>query len=109
MDYISWKNIFAVRLEYASQLSNQLGLGVSYHLFNKAVKEDSVYAASGAVHSAAQDATKTAIGSEVDLTLGYQLASNLNITAGYSQFFPGDAFVNDQTSSWAYVMTQAKF
>ncbi len=49
------------------------------------------------------------LGQELDLYIGYKLASNVTLTAGYSQYFTTESIVNlrggsnDATSNWAWI------
>jgi hypothetical protein len=86
------------------------------HWFEKAESSDPIYNVAGAPFpgSATPGTTDKDIGTEVDIIATYQATKNLQLQAGYSWFFYGDAVTDDAAIARAdadffYFMSTLKF
>lgn len=87
------------------------------HWFEKAESSDPIYNVAGAAFPGSPPTPGTTdkdIGTEVDIIATYQATKNLQLQAGYSWFFYGDAVTNDPAinqgdADFFYFMSTLKF
>lgn len=93
VDQLSRKNINGYVAHLSSKPTEKLSVNFDYHIFKRTDKSVGAYDFSGA--SLGTAGTKDDVGTEYDLTLAYQLSSQLTFSAGYGRFVPGD-YIKDQ-------------
>ena len=85
------------------------------HWFDKAEASDTIYNIAGAALPAgAPGSTSKDLGTELDIVATYQATTNLQLQAGYSWFWYGDAVTQDpalnrQDADFFYFMSTLKF
>ncbi|OGP15124.1 MAG: hypothetical protein A2052_06955 [Deltaproteobacteria bacterium GWA2_54_12] len=94
-----WSNIQAWSVNASADLNEKTRLFVAYWDFS----QDEA-AAVGNFTGANDD-----LGSEIDLVATYKYNNNLNLEAGASRFFVGDAGVGTDDRDWAYLQITANF
>jgi hypothetical protein len=86
-----------------------LTLRMDLHYFWRAMNEDALYNASGAVLRAGNLGSSRDVGGEIDLLATYAFDAHLLLTGGYSHFFAGefiDQSGKDQDVDFIYMSLQ---
>jgi hypothetical protein len=120
MDLFAWKNIHNPSVSLKLAPHEKVSVQIDGHAFWLYTNEDSWYRANAVatvrpLDAAARDADKF-VGTEVDLTVGYNPLRYLRILAGYSHFFAGN-YIDDTSvgtagnddADFAYVQTVFTF
>jgi len=68
------------------------------HYFWRDNTNDAIYNPGGSIVRAGNAGSSRAVGLEIDLTLGYAVNQYVNLSGGYSHFFPGE-FIKESGSS----------
>lgn len=94
MDVFSWQNMHDLEVSVKAQPIKAVTLKAEYHAFWLETTEDAWYRANGVtavrpLNAAARSAGNYA-GSEVDLTVQWNVNKHLQFEGGYSHFFAGD-------------------
>jgi hypothetical protein len=94
MDMFAWKNIHNPSVQLRLTPHEKVSVQLDYHAFWLYTNEDAWYRANAVaavrpVDAAARDADKF-VGTEADLTVGYNPFKWMRILAGYSHFFAGN-------------------
>ncbi len=93
-----------LKLKYKSE---KAWIGLDAHMFSAAAN---VLDTKELVKSGKYTAMNSSLGTELDLTCGYTLTTNVNLQVGYSQMFATETMKalkggkNDLTQNWAYLM-----
>ena len=97
IDNLDGQNLLDYSLQGSVKPSSKLTLVSALHLFQKTTSSDPIYNVAGAPFpgSATPGTTDKDIGTEVDIIATYQATKNLQLQAGYSWFFYGDAVTQD--------------
>ena len=91
MDAFSWQNIHDAAFSLKAQPCKPVTVQVDYHAFWLADTSDSWYRANGVTTvRPITPAADNYVGSEIDLTVTWNVRKELAIQAGYSHFFAGD-------------------
>lgn len=97
IDNLNGQNLLDYSLQGSVKPSSKLTLVSALHWFEKAESADPIYNVAGAPfpNPAAPGTSDKDIGTEIDIIATYQATKNLQLQAGYSWFFYGDAVTND--------------
>jgi hypothetical protein len=113
MDFFAWKNIHNLAGQLKLAPHKKVSVQVDYHASWLYTNEDAWYRANGV--ATVRPVSPTAdrfVGTEVDLTIGYNPKEWLRVLAGYSHFFRGDYLQNtgaDDDADFGYVQTVISF
>lgn len=106
MDVFAWGNLTYMQLRYTMDIMDDLSFAAQYLIFSQTVKEGSVTAGAnggsfarrvyndptGSTNPSLTDATKDALGTELDLAVAKKYEGGLVITARAGMFSPGDEY-----------------
>lgn len=112
-DVFGRRNISGAVLHTSAALSNKLSAQLDYHYFQRTSDSVAPVKVDGttAIGSVAASTSKE-LGSELDLTMSYDVLEGLTATGGYSILFMGD-YLTDQFNytnvSFAYLQLMTKF
>jgi hypothetical protein len=97
IDNLNGQNLLDYSLQGSVKPSSKLTLVSALHWFEKAESADPIYNVAGAPfpNPGVPGTSDKDIGTEIDIIATYQATKNLQIQAGYSWFFYGDAVTND--------------
>ncbi len=116
IDNLNGQNLLDYSLQGSVKPSSKLTLVSALHWFEKAESSDPIYNVAGAPfpNPGAPGTTDKDIGTEIDLIATYQATKNLQLQAGYSWFFYGDAVTQDAAinrgdADFFYFMSTLKF
>lgn len=121
MDLFAWKNIHNPRATLNLTPHKNVGVQLDYHLFWLADSEDFWYRANQAPVGvpARRDATGNSgdfVGSEIDLTVNWNVCKYAKVQGGYSHFFHGDFVTETEAGNngnndadFVYVQTTLSF
>lgn len=115
IDNFNGSNLLDYSLQGSVKPTSKLTLVSALHWFDKADASDTIYNVAGAaLPGAAPGSTSTDLGTELDIIATYQATDNLQLQAGYSWFWYGDAVTQDPALSrndadFFYFMTTLKF
>jgi len=94
MDVFSWQNMHDLEVNFKFQPVKPVTVKAEYHAFWLETTEDSWYRANGTATvrplNAVSRAAGNYAGSEVDLTITWNVNKHLQVEGGYSHFFAGD-------------------
>ena len=113
IDNLNGQNLLDYSLQGSLKPSSKLTLVSAFHIFEKAEESDRIYNVAGAPFGSSPGTTGTDIGTELDIVATYQATKNLQLQAGYSWFFYGDAVTDDtinrDDAEFFYFMSTLKF
>lgn len=125
MDFVSWQNIHNPRLSASLKPSQDIQVGVDYHLFWLADVNDSFYQVNGAPRTGAAPGSgagyainpgySSFVGSELDFVISYALHPNASFQIGYGHFFVGDYVTSSLNTlgatdaDWVFAQMTIKF
>lgn len=95
IENLNGQNMVDYSLQGSVKPSSKLTVASAFHLFEKAEESDQIYNIAGAPFGSTPGTTGTDIGTELDIVATYQATKNLQVQAGYSWFFYGDAVAQD--------------
>ena len=113
IDNLNGQNLLDYSLQGSVKPSSKLTVVSAFHIFEKAEESDQIYNVAGAPFGSSPGTTGTDIGTELDIVATYQATTNLQLQAGYSWFFYGDAVTDDtinrDDAEFFYFMSTLKF
>ncbi len=115
MDLVGWRNMQDFRVSFGGKPTPKTWLGMDYHWFFLANKNDNWYRASGAVYFATPSGnTENRIGQELDLVARATIKEKLVLEAGYGHFFRGaylekNFAATSKDQDWGYVQGTVSF
>lgn len=115
MDYVGWRNMQDMRLSLSAKPSASTGVGLDYHRFSLAEKDDNWYAASGAIfQTTPANNTESDLGQEIDLVGYVMVKEKVRLETGYGRFMPGDYMdvnfpASTEASNWVYLQVGTSF
>lgn len=111
IDNFSGQNLMDYAVQTKVSPSKKLSLVTAYHIFNKASSGDAIYNIVGAPLGPV--GSDRHIGNELDMIATYKFNPNLQVQAGYSWFWYGDAVnttaLNRPDAKQFYLMTTLGF
>jgi hypothetical protein len=116
MDLFAWQNLHNPAVTLTFNPVKPVQVRLDYHAFWLASTDDAWYRANGVttvrpINDASRNASNYA-GSEIDLTVTWNVNKYLNLQAGYSHFFAGDYLEDTGPSDdadFVYVMATLSF
>lgn len=115
IDNFNGSNLLDYSLQGSVKPTSKLTLVSALHWFEKADASDTIYNVAGAaLPGGAPGSTSKDLGTELDIIATYQATTNLQLQAGYSWFWYGDAVTQDpalnrQDADFFYFMSTLKF
>jgi hypothetical protein len=116
MDVFSWQNMHDIEFSVKMQPTKAVTVKAEYHAFWLETTEDAWYRANGVTavrpFSSAALAAGNYAGSEVDLTVTWNVNKWLQVEGGYSHFFAGDYLANTGPSDdadFGYLQAKVTF
>ncbi|MFK8139010.1 MAG: alginate export family protein [Bdellovibrionales bacterium] len=108
MDVLGWGNLTDIAVMYSIKPYSGSTVSFEYHMFT-ATEEAATFSAGGSAISGL-DATKSDLGSELDIIWAHNYSSGLYVNMELGMFMPGDAFgTSDETINRLYVETGFSF
>tara|TARA_R110002072_G_scaffold155657_2_gene306049 strand:+ start:84039 stop:85817 length:1779 start_codon:yes stop_codon:yes gene_type:complete len=115
IDNFNGSNLLDYSLQGSVKPTSKLTVVSALHWFDKAEASDTIYNVAGAaLPVGAPGSTSKDLGTELDIVATYQATTNLQLQAGYSWFWYGDAVTQDpalnrQDADFFYFMSTLKF
>ena len=98
MDRINWGNLTHTAAGVTLDATDDIKVGLHYHIFTKTEKDDMATDTVGSFAEASYVADEDAIGDEIDLVVDKSYGENFNMRLRLGQFNPGDAISSDADS-----------
>ncbi len=124
MDFHSWQNIQARKIEFSAKPSKKLLLKADFWFFEADEEKDAWYGVVGGVGPTSPGRafntvtglpiTDDEYGQELDIVVKYKLFKNFGVVAGYSHYFVDDYIEeirggDDSGADWIWLQTTMKF
>ncbi|MCB0356887.1 MAG: alginate export family protein [Bdellovibrionales bacterium] len=92
MDIFGWGNLTYLGVNVSLMPMDNTKVGVDYYMFSQTEKDGTITTGANGAAFATSDATKDALGDEIDLWASHKYDNGLETYLRYSMFNPGDNF-----------------